>query len=129
MATTWTATYDHLIDSANQRVASLSSSLSFRMSVLAHIQHSMNQSLCAGTSRNLRVASDFVDGNNGIDVAVGDNMFLPSIAPTFWAITTDQSSSELSSQYNDITIVEMVLIMVDAAVSVAQQQVTRLPLL
>jgi Ca2+-binding RTX toxin-like protein len=122
IATTLIHTENVLFDEANQRVASLSSSVAFRMASLYQSLNISSSSLHC--QQSTRVASDVVvDMDNGINIVVGDNMLIPSIAPTFTSITSQQLDNEAVVHYNDLADAQLTLIMIDTAVAVAQQQV------
>jgi hypothetical protein len=119
LAYTWNNNHNTFFNDANQRVTSLSSSLSFRMSTLSAHSRQLGDLDC----HTAMIACDVVDGNNGIDISVGDNMLLPTIAPSFSSITPSQYSNEMITHYNLITNVEGIVLMMEAAVAVSQYQV------
>jgi Ca2+-binding RTX toxin-like protein len=118
----WTDSHNSFINEANQRVTSLSSSLSFRLSTLYNHYHQLYDIDCDATPTAF-IACDTVSGSEGIDISVGDTLILPSIAPTFTSMTSAQLDTEIVGHHNLISNLEVITMMLEASISVSQYAV------
>jgi hypothetical protein len=117
------------MDEARTRVLTMAESANSRLSLLTYhsdqlkrFQHP-NVSCASASDTDFEISSDWVYGGDDMDILVGDDLLLPSVAPLF---TANEAVSGLLDTYHTLRDIEWAAMYLDNALQVAQQSVVDL---